>query len=175
LPLHLPRVADPVTDRALQLLAQQTNPPVPQARVYNDANISIANTTVTALTFNTQRWNEGSLHSTSTNSGRLTARVAGLYLIGGSVQYAANATGVRFTAIRLNGSTYITDDIRASAGAGDPTDASVCTAYQMDVDDYVELTTYQASGGALNVVSSGNRSPEFWIARIAGFTAQALT
>ena len=35
------------------------------------------------------------------------------------------------------------------------------TLYELAVNDYVELVVYQSSGGALNVVSSGNHSPEF--------------
>ena len=51
---------------------------IPSARAYNDANISIANVTSTPLTFNSERWDTDTIHSTVTATGRLTAVKSGL-------------------------------------------------------------------------------------------------
>ena len=45
------------------------------------------------------------MHSTSVNTQRLVATVAGKYVISGTVQWTANATGYRQVYIRLNGTT----------------------------------------------------------------------
>jgi hypothetical protein len=137
---------------------------VPQARVYNSANISVADATNVALTFDSERWDTGTSseqHSTSANTSRLTCRVAGLYSIGGSIGFAANAVGDRFASLRLNGATYI-GQAGGKASAVVQTAANVQTEYRLAVGDYVELLAYQNSGGALNALATGNYSPEFY-------------
>jgi hypothetical protein len=139
---------------------------VPQARVYNNANISIADATTTALTFNTERYDTGvpsEQHSTSTNTGRLTCVRPGLYQIGCAVAFDANATGHRFVSIRLNGSTIIAQDGRmAVTTASIGTSFAPSTEYRLASGDYAEVTVLQNSGGALNVLALGNYSPEFY-------------
>ena len=78
----------------------------PSARAYNDAAISIPNATTTALTFNSERWDTNTIHSTVTATGRLTAVTAGVYNIFGHVRFASNNTGSRIVSIRLNGSQH---------------------------------------------------------------------
>ena len=55
------------------------------------------------------------MHSTVSNTGRITATTAGKYLIGGHIEFAANATGLRELYIRLNGTTI---NVNAIAAAG---------------------------------------------------------
>lgn len=140
---------------------------VPSARVYNDANISIDHNTLTALTFNTERYDTASFHSTSSNTSRLTAPTAGLYIIGGSAQFAVNATGRRRVSIRLNGTTEIAvQEPAVDADAAINWSAALSTSYELAASDYVELLVFQTSGGALNVAAQNNHSPEFWISRV---------
>lgn len=136
----------------------------PACRAYNNANISHSSSgSYQFLTFNSERKDTDTMHSTSSNTGRITATTAGFYEIGGCVEFASNATGLRGLEIRLNGSTVIvTTDVAAISGAG--TDLNVSTMYQLAAADYVELGAYQSSGGTLNVSAVGNYSPEFWCA-----------
>lgn len=134
-----------------------------RARVYNNAAISIATGTNTALTFNTQRTNVGGLHSTGTNPGRLTAPVAGAYLLGAHVSFASNTTGVRYAQLRINGTTYVAITAMLALTGGNATIISVCALYQMAAGDYAEVVAFQSSGGNLDVAASGNYSPEFWM------------
>ena len=71
------------------------------ARVYNNANISIPDSTVTALTFNSERWDTDSIHSTVSNTSRLTAQTASKYDIKGNIKWASNSTGTRLIIINL--------------------------------------------------------------------------
>lgn len=139
---------------------------VPHARVYNSANIAVADVTQTALTFNSERWDLGvssEQHSTSVNPSRLTCQRAGLYAIGGATAYDINGTGERFTSIRLNGSTYLDQaECKASTTGGYGTQVNVQTQCRLAIADYVELVAFQNSGGALNVLALGNYSPEFY-------------
>ena len=134
------------------------------ARVHNSANISLSNNTMTTLTFDSERFDTDTIHSTSTNTGRLTTKTAGKYLISATVQFATNTTGKRILRLRVNGSTLIADT--AITASGDSRDATITTLWDLAADDYVELQALQDSGGALNVEAESNSSPEFMMARI---------
>lgn len=137
------------------------------ARAYNSGNLSIADVTYTALTLDSERWDNDTIHSTSSNTSRLTATTAGLYEIGGSATFAAGGGNIRLIGIRLNGTIFI-DLIESPplAGGGNVTALSIGALYSLAANDYVELVVYQDSGGALNVNAAGNYSPEFWMVRI---------
>ena len=133
---------------------------VPSVHVYNSGNLSINDSTLTALTFDTERYDTDTLHSTSSNTSRLTATVGGKYLIFAGLGFASNATGYREFTVKLNNTTYIIDDIRIPV-TGNRTFANFSTVYQLSAGDYVEVVVYQTSTGVLTVDSVGNRSPEF--------------
>jgi hypothetical protein len=146
-------------DEANELVAAMANNSV---RVYNDANISIPDNTLTVLTFNTERFDTGALHSTSANTSRLTCVTAGKYLITGNVQWAFNATGDRMLEVLLNGATSIAkQQVEPVSGTNLLTVQVVTTVYHLAAADYVELRVYQNSGGALNAQVAANYSPEF--------------
>lgn len=149
--------------------AQRLNPPLPQARVYNSAAITgIVTATVTPLTFDTERFNNGALHSTSANTGRLTAPIDGLYLIGAQIQWESNATGNRLLRLMLNGASQLVRDERAAVN-GDVTDQEVTTLYQMQAGDYVTVEVVQSSGANRQINAAPASSPEFWMVRLGGF------
>jgi hypothetical protein len=141
----------------------------PRARVYNSANISVANNTVQALTFNSERYDVGGAHSTVTNTGRLTVPTGegGLYTMGGTVGWAANVTGRRILLVRVNGTTTICQsESMVDAGTGNSSDTINCE-HALAAGDYVELCVFQTSGAALNVTTIANSSPEFWFRWVA--------
>lgn len=128
------------------------NPPA--CRVTNTAVQSVGNAAWTAMTFDTELFDTDSMHSTSSNTSRITATTAGLYLFTGAIAWTANATGQRGCAFRKN-----------SSGTNNPTDSgSLYTAVtnttatytpaamliKLAAADYVELVGYQSSGGPLN-------------------------
>ena len=66
------------------------------ARVYNSTDFTHNSTgNWVAVTFDTERFDTDTIHSTSTNTSRLTINTGGKYLIGGAVTFTANATGQR--------------------------------------------------------------------------------
>lgn len=142
----------------LQFLA---NPP--KCRVYNSANISIATSgTPQALTFNSERFDTDSMHSTVSNTGRITFTTAGTYEIGAHVVFDPNSTGYRDLTIRLNGTTTIAYDRDTPIGGGVSTVMFLVSLWAFSAGDYIEVVVTQTSGGALNVANSANISPEFW-------------
>lgn len=133
------------------------------ARVYNNANISIANATWTDLTFNSERFNTDNLHASAS---RLTATRAGIYQISGAVSFDTNAVGIRSLGIYLNNTTYLAIiQIPVSNYFGD--NLVVSTLYYLNPNDYVTLRVQQTSGGNLSVMAFLAISPEFMMARIA--------
>ena len=141
--------------------------------VFHNAAQSVAvSGTLTWLAFNSERFDTFSnaadtMHDTVTNNNRLTCRYAGIYQITGIAEFAANATGLRQLTIRHQGTTDLAANATLTLGAGIGTNVTVTTLCQLAVNEYVELGALQTSGGALNVNSSGNRSPEFMMVKVA--------
>lgn len=135
----------------------------PSCRAYNNANISISNGVLTVVTLNSERYDNAAVHSTASNTSRFTIPTggAGKYVFLGNITYATNGTGVRAANALLNGATTITRNTTASAAAAIyGTELSFCTVYALSAADYVEMQAFQSSGGALNVESNPNATPE---------------
>jgi hypothetical protein len=141
---------------------------VPRCRLTNSAAISLTTGINTTLTFDTEVFDDGGMHSTSTNTARITVPTggSGLYIIGGNVEFASNSTGVRSAFIVLNGSTSLAI-VSSPAASASVTRLSVSTIYALNDGDYVELKAQQSSGGALNLNSSSDNSPIFWACWLA--------
>ncbi len=135
------------------------------ARVYNDAAIDIVTATTTALTFNQERYDTDTIHSTSSNTDRLTAKTAGKYIITGHIRWEDNAAGFRVLLITLNDTTDIASVNKQKADVLSP-DMSIATIYELAANDYVTLEVHQNTGGNLEVLSVGNFSPEFAMQKI---------
>jgi hypothetical protein len=133
-------------------------------RVYNSTAQAIPNATVTAVTFNSERSDTNNLHSTSSNTSRLTAGTPGWYSISGAVQFPANGTGLRQVYLRVNGSTLIAIS-KPGIGTASGNSLTINRQYLLAAGDYVELLVQQTSGGSLNV-SADRASPEFTMVKI---------
>lgn len=169
----------PVTATAAELITVQkfneqimdnisflANPPA--CRVYNSANVSIPNNSATSLTFNSERYDTDSMHSTSSATSRITFNTAGIYVVSGTIQLAADSD---YTLVQLGiQADSITNLalIRDMATVNDSRILTVTTTYKFAVNSFVELQVRQVntSGAANNVLAVGNYSPEFsacWI------------
>lgn len=136
------------------------------ARVYNSANISVANASFTALTFNSERWDDDSFHDTGSNTSRLTVPQPGRYLVTACVRFAANATGNRQLRLMVDGGTEVARVTAQAVTGGIATMLEVETITELGAGSYFTVEAYQDSGGALNVEATGNSSPEFWISTL---------
>jgi hypothetical protein len=145
----------------LKLTSTTFSTEVDGARFMRSAAQSIATATFTAITAATEDYDTANYHSTSTNTSRMTTPRAGKYLITACIEYAANATGVRAVAIRLDGATYIAAQSTASLGSVLATTVSTSVVYDLASGAYVEMMAYQTSGGNLNAL--GNNLTHFSI------------
>lgn len=134
------------------------------ARCYNSTNLSIGNSSLTTLTFDTNRFDTSSFHSTVSNTSRLVAPSTAYYHIGAHIAFAASATGYRQLQIELNGlGTVLAVVSLPSSSASVNSFMQVNTLWKLSASDYVEIKVLQTSGGALNVNASPDYSPEAWI------------
>ncbi len=150
--------------------AQTVDSAVSGARVYNSAAESIGGAAWTPLTFNSEWWDthdaaSSTFHSTSSNTGRLTipAGRGGYYLIGASVEFAADPTGIRgLRLVHSVGATVIATSLEDATPTGVHA-LTISTLWSLAAAEYVTCEVYQNSGGALNANRSAAYSPEFWM------------
>ncbi|MDO9334576.1 MAG: hypothetical protein Q7T57_08670 [Dehalococcoidales bacterium] len=135
------------------------------ARVYNNAPVSINNTTFTILSFNSERFDTDNIHESVTNPSRLTCMTAGKYLIIANISWAEANYTVTIISILLNGTTLIAREQVTGATTATLIN-NVTTVYYLALNDYIQLQVYQYSAGAHNVNCSPNYSPEFMMQRI---------
>lgn len=135
--------------------------------VFHSVNQSLASGVDTALAFDSERFDDpvDPLHDPASNNSRLTCRVAGRYLAGGSVRFASNGTGFRRLQIVRNGTGVIVVSEPAPSSV-DSLTVGVVKPVALGVGDYIELQARQDSGGALNVVAAAEFSPQFWMVRV---------
>jgi len=135
-------------------------------RIYNSGALTISDASLTALTFDSERYDYDTMHSTSTNTNRITFTTAGIYSFGANVRWDGNATGYRLVSIRLGGSTFIAGStIQAESGAN-VQQQFVSGVYYFSATNYIEVMVFQNSTGSLDVTALGNISPEAWAQRI---------
>lgn len=135
------------------------------ARVFNSGALTISDSAVTTVTFDSERFDNDNIHSTSSNTGRLTATTAGKYYIAGMARFASNGTGRRAIFIGHQGdNTIALQEWDTNQNAS--THMAISTLYDLAADDYVELWVLQVSGGDLNIEAIASYSPEFMMIRI---------
>jgi len=144
------------------------NPPA--CRVFNSVDINLADNAFTTLTFDSERYDTDSMHSTAATTDRITFNTAGLYVVSGTVNFTSAADYALIALfITLNGTT---PPIAAHYGqntavATDPT-ITLTTVYKFAAGDFVILRAFQDN--TANVTRAAKRvanySPEFsatWI------------
>src|SRR3990167_4776562 len=139
------------------------------ARAFNTAAFALTSGTAAVITLDSERWDTDTIHSTASNTSRLTATTAGKYQITGHVEFASGpTTGVRRLEILLNGATVIAsqDCPFNTATPSDAVRCSITTHYNLSATDYVELRANQTASATLNVNASGNYSPEFEMVKV---------
>jgi hypothetical protein len=135
---------------ASQIEMETNNKPL--AVVYHGTTQSLTNDTVTTLSANSERtdWSVTAMHDTTVNNSRITIRQDGLYLIIANVTFASNSTGRRVVEIWQNNAVqYFGAEAAPVTGGG--TTVTAARWLDLTTGDYVQIKTYQNSGGALNV------------------------
>jgi hypothetical protein len=125
-----------------------------RAAAYNSAAQSINDATFTLVTFDTEDYDVGGLHSTVTNTSRFTIPTGGdgTYRISAVVAFAGHATGQRIMKVIKSGADFTGNGyILGTTGATWVTGMSLTVDTSAVAGDYFELHAYQNSGAALNI------------------------
>jgi hypothetical protein len=148
----------------------------PAVSVFHNTTQSLTSGTEASLAFNSERFDTAgnvasTQHDNATNNSRLTCRYAGKYQVSAHVEIAANATGIRYIAFRVNGtaSQYI-GQATLLGSASLAAALNLSSLIDLAVNDYVEVRAFQNSGGALNVTASSSTiryAAEFMMVRVA--------
>ena len=138
----------------------------PACKVYKTGGASITDNTV--ITWDLERFDTDTMHSTVTNTGRITINTAGIYLV--SFVYLVNFSGTitkEQPQIRKNGGSNAYN-IKYGSGVTN-TAHSMHTILNLAATDYVEaLITF--TGGSSFVID-GNEETSFFSAVMLGATS----
>ena len=150
------------------VLRNATNIGGPAARVRR-GDVSIPNGALTTLLFDIEDFDTDNIHSTVTNTERLTCRTAGKYLIMAQVEWAVSALGT-FRQIKVSHTrSGIEDDIIIHGQAPSAIILNqhvVAALYDLLVNDFLLLRVQQDSGVSLNIVGSATWTPIFSMVRV---------
>lgn len=135
---------------------------VPGARVLSGSNQQIATNTNTIVTFNTSVYVDDWQMWDGAVPNRLTIQVPGVYLVGCSIAFAANATGVREVFLRSDGVNVLAYDSRLSVGAARPTRMTVVAEEYFQGGDYIQAIAFQNTGAALDILVQSVSSAVLW-------------
>lgn len=128
-----------------------------RTRVYRSTTQSLPNNTLTAISFDSTRWDTHGFHDPAVNPTRLTMRgKPGLYYCYAHLTFNAHATGFREVILRVNGGAGpdIAYEIDSPGSAAFGQRIGVGTAWVLDSFDYMEVMARQNSGAALTVLAS---------------------
>ena len=127
----------------------------PACSVFHSTTQSVATSTFTVLSADSEVFDNDAMHSTVTNTARITAQTAGRYLLFTRHNWQANTTGSRVIQYRVNGvdpgATAQQLAALPVATAGINTQLSAAWSLVLAAGDYVEVAGWQNSGAALNV------------------------
>ena len=120
---------------------------------------SIPHNVGTAVDLTGEDYDTDAYHDTVTNINRLTIPAgfaSAVYAVTASVQFTANATGMRTINIRKNGANLSrgAGTMKQNAPAGGVAQIIASADITLVAGDYVDITVTQTSGAALDLVSA---------------------
>lgn len=136
---------------------------------------SIATATWTTIEFDAEVRDDGGLHDTGSNTGRLTAPVDGWYHVTGAAEFASNGSGGRWLRLRLNGTTIVRRINKLSNAGGNPDGHDISLSRYLAAGDYIELQAFQDSGGNLDVTTEDPFAPNFSMVLVTAANSKKIT
>lgn len=116
-------------------------------KVYNSTTQSVADSTETTVTFDSEVFDTDGFHSTSSNTGRMTIPVglSGKYLVIAYLAFQDNSTGFRGALLYKNGSANAERAVRTQPVGVSGWDTTVVLTEILDLaaNDYIEVKAYQ--------------------------------
>ncbi|HEX8221689.1 MAG TPA: hypothetical protein VF914_21050 [Chloroflexia bacterium] len=136
---------------------------IPRTRIYNTASQVITHSTETALTFNTERWDDTNMWVVG-NPTRVTIVTPGTYDIFGHAEVnSTNNVGRRSLGIKLTrGATVIRPAYSTMPAVVEFLPLTVGTEYKLLAGDIVELVFFHTAGaGVTQTISAGSATAAY--------------
>ncbi|HEY6021598.1 MAG TPA: hypothetical protein VIY48_17545 [Candidatus Paceibacterota bacterium] len=134
----------------------------PTCQVRQTVSQNLTTGSAAAIAFDTEDVDNDNMHSTTTNTTRLTAVTSGRYHVGGGY-CAASTTGRKEVWVRINGG-----DVNGTE-SGVPGGSAVATgpalrgvSIFLNAGNYTELWVFQDSGGTIATSVSGAQQASFF-------------
>jgi hypothetical protein len=134
----------------------------PGCRIWYSTTQGVTGQTFAILGFDTKRFDNSGMFDLAVSNSRITFKVPGKYMVGGSAAESTGAVGT-ILAIKKNGATYLAINGNTAAGLSYVA-ASTCASFI--AGDYVELAYYVNGAGSRTVLSSDDYTPNFWAYRV---------
>lgn len=125
----------------------------PACSVYHSTTQSVAASTTVYLSANSENFDNDGLHSTVTNTSRITIQKTGRYELISTVQFAPEAagSGVRNVKFRVNGTTTYESIQVVHTSTGSSAVLPGTRKLDLTAGDYVECGAFQSSPNSVNV------------------------
>ena len=143
---------------------------MPSCRLTRSSDQAILTATVTFFPFNSELWDNDSMHDNSTNPERATAKTPGVYHVSAGIHWPDNTAGVRFLYLyrtRSGGAATIMK-LKSYDPDGSDTNPYMTIECLMDLDlnDYARLAVYQDTGVTLTLVAAAEYTPILEVIRV---------
>lgn len=126
----------------------------PTVKATNSTTQNVLNNATTVMTFDSEEWDNNTMHSTVSNTSRITFTTGGKYTVCATLNYSANATGYRYSDFFLNGATVLSASIDSRTAVNNDIGTNhTCLDYIFSAADYVEVRGFQNSGGTRAVTA----------------------
>ena len=122
----------------------------PAFRAFNNATQTVANTTLTTLSFNSETFDSDGTYNTS--NGRFTPAVAGKYVLFANTRPNDAAAYAFELEIRTSAENAIVKNTLVNSGSG-AASYSAYTIADLSSDEYAFVTAYHAAGSTKTVLS----------------------
>jgi hypothetical protein len=120
---------------------------------------SIPNSVVTEVSFDSVEFDSDNMYNTA-NPTRITIPSDGVYQIVAQIIYSHQGTGLRAAYIELNGSIILSGQSSVANGMNNWW-INLGSINKLQKGDYVELHTFQSSGGVLDVINDAGPGRPF--------------
>jgi hypothetical protein len=124
-----------------------------RCRARKSTTTAVATGAVTAIALDTEDWDTDTMHSTVTNTSRITVNTAGLYLVTGQFGTTGAVTGTLIVILRLNGTTNLAAQTVPNTGTFSYGEAA--ETYNLAATDYLELCYFSSNACTLDIGSAG--------------------
>jgi hypothetical protein len=115
----------------------------------NDDQVFLANDTTTVVPAPNESFDNDGMHSTVSNTSRITIQTAGRYLFMATARFDSNGSGgMRRVSLLVNGTSSY-GGMQIIGAANDPVRIQATRALVLSAGEYVETTAWQNSGSGL--------------------------